>query len=78
MVVIVNDKPKQMDMESIMTYFKSQLVISVSELKQLTQNLQVPCFLAQSGCMQMQVIRYSFTNPLSPFESTDENCEIVK
>jgi hypothetical protein len=28
--------------------------------------------------LQVQVIRHSFTSPLSPFESTDGDCEIVK
>jgi hypothetical protein len=65
-------------MEPVMTYFKSQLLIPVAELKQPTPKLKVPCFAAQSECLQVQVIRYSFTNPLSPFESTDEACEVVK
>jgi hypothetical protein len=71
MVVIVNDMCRKIGMAS-------QFLIPVAELKQLTQNIMILCFLAQSESLQMQVIRYSVTMTLSPFENAVQNCEIVK
>jgi hypothetical protein len=68
-IVIMNDKCRKIGMGSITEYFQSQLLIPVAELKRLTQNSMILCFLAQSEALQMQVIRHSVTMTLSPFES---------